>query len=194
MGMKKYQQEVRKIQTKSLELFLASRKIKHIFSQFQMPPVSFEERISLAKENLNIIYLTPDQREIADEIAKEVASMMPLSDFVIRGFLWRAIRKWQQTYNQPIALVSKMNRTTQFRVGIEILNFFRFFLTRAIYIPNKKLKRQYLDEIIRKTSEYYEELLSVQAFLNNPDNEEILLDYDIETWLEENAALFPCEK
>ncbi|MFX0207449.1 MAG: hypothetical protein ACFFDT_15780 [Candidatus Hodarchaeota archaeon] len=193
MSMKKYQHQVRNIQTKSLELILASRKMQEILLQFQLP-VSFEERISQAKENLNFIYLTPGQRKIADEITKEVAGMIPLSDFVIRGFLWRAIRQWQQTHKQPIALVSKMNRIAQFGVGIEILNSVRHFLSRAIYIPDKKLKRQYLDEIICKTSEYYEELLSVQAFLNNPDNEEILLDYEIETWLEENAALFPIEK
>lgn len=188
--MKKYQQKVKNIQKKSLKLILASREIQLILSRFKIPPISFEERISHASENLNLIYLTTDQRTIVDEIAKEMARMIPFSDFIIRGFLWRAIRLWQQTHNQSIFLVSRKSRTEQFRVGIEILNYTRQYLSRAMYIPDRKLKKQFLDEIIRQTSEYYEELLSVQAFLNNPDNEEILLDYEIETWLKENEPLF----
>ncbi len=188
--MKDYQQRVKKIQKTSLELILASREAQLALSQFKMPHVSFEERITQASENLNFIYLTTNQRTIIYEIAKEMAGMIPFGDFIIRGFLWRAIRLWQQKHNQPIALVSQMNRIKQFRVGIEILNYAKQHLSRAMYIPDKNLKKRFLDDIIRQTSEYYEELLSVQAFLNDPENEEILLDHEIDTWLEENDPLF----
>ena len=188
--MKDYKQRVKKIQKTSLELILASREAQLALSQFKMPHMSFEERISQASKNLNFIYLTTNQRTIVYEIAKELAGMIPFGDFIIRGFLWRVIRQWQKKHNQPIALVSQMNRTEQFRIGIEILNNTRQLLSRAMFIPDKNLKKRFLDDIIRQTSEYYEELLSVQAFLNDPENEEILLDHEIETWLEENEPLF----
>jgi hypothetical protein len=188
--MKDYQQRVKKIQKTSLELILASREAQLALSQFKMPHVSFEKRIAKASENLNLIYLTNTQRTIVNEIAKEIAGMISFGDFIIRGFLWRAIRLWQKNHNQPIALVSQMNRTEQFRAGIEILNYTKQFLSRAMYIPDKNLKKRFLEDIMRKISEYYEELLSVQTFLNDPENEEILLDHEIQNWLEENESLF----
>ncbi|UCG02867.1 MAG: hypothetical protein JSW11_02540 [Candidatus Heimdallarchaeota archaeon] len=194
MSMREYKDQVRNIRKSSLALILASNKIQRILSHFNLPPISYQEKVLRAKKNLNIIYLTSTQRGIIEEISKEMSSLLPFHDFVIRGFLWRSIRQWQRKHNQPIILVAGMDRVRQFRVGIEILNFTRQYLNRAMYVPNKKLKKRFLNDVFRKISEYYEELLAVRAFINDPDNEEILLDYEIETWLENNAALFPLKK
>ncbi len=188
--MNDYKRMVKKMNEVSLELVLASRDTLHILSQFKMPPITSKERILQASKNLNFIFLTYEQQTLFSEIAKEMASMIPFSDYVIKGFLWRAIKMWQQKHNKPIAVVSQMNRTEQFRTGMEILTVTMELMKRAIFIPDKKLKRHFLDEITRRISEYYDELLSVQAFLNNSDNEEIMLDYDIISWLEENGSLF----
>ena len=189
--MEDYTKIVKKMREVSLELVLASRDTLHVLSQFKTPPTTFKEIILKASKDLDLIFLTDEQRTLYHEIAKEMASMVPFSDFVIRGFLWRAIKKWQKKHNKPIALVSRTNRTEQFKTGMEILKITQCIMSRAIYIPDKKLKRNFLIEITRRISEYYDELLSVQAFLNNSDNEEILLDYEIMTWLEENDTLVP---
>lgn len=192
--MREYKDQVRNIQKSSLKLILASNKIKGLISQFNLPPISFQEKTLLAEKDLNAIYLTPAQRKIIDEISREMAALVPLHDFIIRGFFWRAIRRWQHENTKPIILVARMDRVAQFRIGIDIFNYMKYYLSRAMYIPNKKLKKKFLNEVFRKISEYYEELLAAQTFLNDPDNEEILLDYEIESWLEDNAALFPLHK
>ncbi len=190
MKMEDYNQMVKKVKEVSLELVLASRNTLQILSQFKTPPITLKERILKASKDLNLVFLTDEQRTLYHEIAKEMASMVPFSDYIIRGFLWRAIKKWQQKHNKPIAIVSQTNRTEQFKAGMEILNITIEFMNRAIYLSDKKLKRHFFAEFSRRISEYYDELLSVQAFLNNSDNEEILLEYEISTWLEENESLF----
>ena len=192
--MKEYKQQVKDIQKSSLHLIQASDKIQALLSQFSVPPISFEEQVRQAENDLNLIFLTSTQRMIIDELTKELAALVPFHDFVIRGFLWRAIRSWQHKNAQPIILVALMGKRDQFRIGIEILNQLKSYLNRAMYIPNKKLKRRFLNEIMRKICEFYEELLAAQAFLEDPNNEDILLDYEIETWLEDTKALFPLEK
>ncbi|MFW9903958.1 MAG: hypothetical protein ACFFFH_06460 [Candidatus Thorarchaeota archaeon] len=194
MSMKEYKQQVKDIQKSSLYLIQVSDKIQALLSQFDVPPISFEHRVIHAKKNLKLIYLTSTQRIIIDEITKELAALVPFHDFVIRGFLWRAIRSWQHKNTQPIITVAQMDRRDQFRIGIEILDHLKFYLSRAMYIPDKVLKRRYINEVIRNISEFYEELLAAQAFLDDPDNEEIILDHEIETWLESNSALFPLER
>ncbi len=188
--MEDYNQMVKKMKEVSLELVLASRDTLQILSQFRTPPTTYKERILKASKDLNLVFLTDEQRTLYHEIAREMASMVPFSDYIIRGFLWRAIKKWQRKHNKPIAIVSQTNRTEQFRTGMDILNIAMEFMNRAIYMPDKKSKRHFLAEIIRRISDYYDELLSVQAFLNDSDNEEILLEYEISTWLEENESLF----
>jgi hypothetical protein len=192
--MKEYKQQVKDIQKSSLHLIQASDKIQALLSQFDLPPISFEERVKQANEDLNLIFLTSTQRMIIDEVTKELTALVPFHDFVIRGFLWRSIRSWQHKNTQPIILVALMDRRDQFRVGIEILNQLNYYLSRAMYVPNKKVKRRFLNEIMRKICEFYEELLAAQAFLEDPNNVDILLDYEIETWLESNKALFSLEE
>lgn len=192
--MREYKQQVRKIQKSSLDLIQASDKIQAILSQFNLPPMSFQDQVIQAQKDLNYIYLTSIQRTLIDEIVKELAALVPFHDFVIRGFLWRAIRLWQKKNGLPIILVAQMEKLDQFKIGIEILGYFKIYLNRAMYIPNIKMKKKFINEVLRKISEFYEELLAAQAFLEDPDNEEILLDHEIDTWLETNATLFHIEK
>lgn len=194
MNIKEYKQQVKKIQNSSLNLIQASEKIQAILSQFNLPPTSYKDRVIRAQKDLNNIYLTSTQRMIIDEISRELASLVPFHDFVIRGFLWRAIRLWQRKNGLPIILVARMDRLAQFRIGIEILNYFKLYLNRAMFIPDLKIKKKFTNEVLRKISEYYEELLAALAFLKNPINEEILLDYEIEKWLQKNSSLFSLEK
>ncbi|MFX1517384.1 MAG: hypothetical protein ACFFC6_13855 [Promethearchaeota archaeon] len=194
MNMREYKQQVKKIQKSSLNLIQASDKIQAILSQFNLPQISFQERVILANKNLNRIYLTSTQRMIIDEISKELAALVPFHDFVIRGFIWRAIRLWQNKNGLPIILVAKMDKLAQFKIGIEILDCIKLYLHRAMFIPDKQMKKKFINEVIREISEFYEEILAALAFLDDPNNEEILLDQEIETWLENNTDLFPIEK
>lgn len=146
----------------------------------------FKEKERLAKENLNEIYLTEDQRRIVNEISQELATLVPLNEFSLRGFILRSIKKWQLRHKLPIILASKMNRIEQINVGLEILGYLKEFLNRAIYIPNKELKKRFLNEIHRRMLELYEEILSVSAFLNDPMNQEYIINFEIDNWLEGN--------
>lgn len=78
--MREYKQQVRNIQKSSLDLILASDKIQTFISQFNLPPIPFQERVLQARKDLNLIYLTPTQRKIIDEMSREMAGMLPLHD------------------------------------------------------------------------------------------------------------------
>jgi hypothetical protein len=189
LDLKKTHSQLENMKETTLKLIIAAKNISEVCSQLKLPPMPLKKKIQLAKENLNEIYLTEDQRKIADEIVEELAAFVPLHDFVLRGFLWRSIKKWQLRYNQTIILVSFMNRNEQLNVGLEILSYLQNYLSRAMYIPDKMLKKQYLEEIYRRLVDLYEELLSVCTFLNDPVNQEYLIEFEIENWFQGNHSL-----
>ncbi|MFX0185361.1 MAG: hypothetical protein ACFE95_19945 [Candidatus Hodarchaeota archaeon] len=189
MDLKKTQSRLEDMKETTLNIIIAAKNISDACSQLKLPPMPFKEKIRLAKENLSDIYLTEDQRKITDEIIKELAAIIPIHDFALRGFLWRSIKKWQLRYNLPIILISYMDRNEQISVGLEILGYLRDYLSRAIFIPDKKLKKRYLEEIYRRMADLYEELLSVCTFLNDPLNQEYILDFEIDNWIEGNHSL-----
>jgi len=189
LDLKDSQIRLENIKKTTLNIIIAARKLSVIFSQIKLPPTPLKEKIRLAKENLNEIYLTEYQRWIVNEIAEELAAIVPFNDFALRGFLLRSIKKWQLRYDQPIILVSYMSRYEQISVGLEILGYLRDQLNRAIFIPDKKLKKKFLDEIYRRIFELYEELISVCTFLNNPTNQEYIIDFEIENWIKGNHSL-----
>jgi hypothetical protein len=78
----------------------------------------------------------------------------------------------------------------QISVGLEILGYLRDYLNRTVYMPNKKLKKRFLDEIHRRMVELYEEILSAHFFVNDPVNQEYILDFEINNWLEGNHTEF----
>jgi hypothetical protein len=163
LDLKDSQIRLENIKKTTLNIIIAARKLSVIFSQIKLPPTPLKEKIRLAKENLNEIYLTEYQRWIVNEIAEELAAIVPFNDFALRGFLLRSIKKWQ------LRLRDQLNR--------------------AIFIPDKKLKKKFLDEIYRRMVELYEELISVCTFLNNPTNQEYIIDFEIENWIKGNHSL-----
>ncbi|MHA2226580.1 MAG: hypothetical protein ACXAC8_15325 [Candidatus Hodarchaeales archaeon] len=186
-----YKHRMDNIQEKSLNILISKEKITHNLSQIRIPNDSLQQKIDQARKDFNIILLTDHQKTLLNEILREMAGLLPFNVFVIRGFLLRAIRNWQILNNLVIAECIRMNRVDQFKVGIEILQLIRPYLNRALIMRDKRAKIQFIEEVIFQITEFYHELLSVQAFLNNPDNEEILLDLEIDVWLMENVDIFP---
>ncbi|MFX0052654.1 MAG: hypothetical protein ACFE8U_15355 [Candidatus Hermodarchaeota archaeon] len=189
MDLKKTHSQLENMKKTVYKLIIAAKNISEVCSQLKLPPMPLEKKIQLAKENLNDIFLTEDQKKIAEEIIEELTAIVPLHDFVLKGFLWRSIKKWQLRYSQPIILVSFMNRNEQLNVGLEILSYLQNYLSRAMFIPDKNLKKQFLEEIYRRLVDLYEELLSVCTFLNDPANQEYILDFEIENWFQGNHSL-----
>ena len=102
-----------------INVLTESRELQKYISQFNLPPKSTEELISEAKKDLNLVFLTLEQKVIVNEICTEIAGFIPFNDYVIRGFINRGIREWQIIHNQPIAILSQMTRNEQFKAGNE---------------------------------------------------------------------------
>ncbi|MHA2304844.1 MAG: hypothetical protein ACXACU_05570 [Candidatus Hodarchaeales archaeon] len=177
------------IKDASRKIIISSRNIQNAFAQFKLPERPLENLIEIAEKDLNFVYLSSDLKFMFDEIIEEIMPMIPLEDFIIKGIFWRAIKKWQIKYQMPILATINFNRSVQLRFGAEILNDVCILLNRSLISPNKQRKKALLNEINRKIIELYEELLSVMYFLNNPLNQEYIIDFEIYNWFDGNYSL-----
>jgi hypothetical protein len=189
MEIKEHQERINNIKDITKKIIVSSNDLYDVCSQFNLPEFPIEKRIKLAKKDLKRLYLTKDLKLVINEIIEELTYIIPLEDFILKGVFWRAITQWQLKHSEPILVAMQKDRTEQFKIGIEILGYVRILLARSIFLPNKKQKKLFLDEVFRKSVELLEELLSVLDFLNNPDNQEYIIDFEINNWLEGNYTL-----
>jgi hypothetical protein len=190
MKLKETKILIENLKNQTRSIIIAPNEISEICQQFKLPALSFDERIQIAWDNLDLIFLTDEQKAIITEIAQEMSSMTPFEDFVIRGFIYRAIKEWQLSNNRPILVMAKMNKTEQLKIGNDILKSVKNKLERAIFITDRKLKSNALDELFDKSYKLYEELLAALSVITNPVNEEAILELEIDNWLDENSVIF----
>ena len=140
--------------------------------------LSFDEKLDIAYQDLDNIYLDESQKMMLRDISKEATAIVPLHDFIIRGFILRAIKHWQLTYQQPIMIFTQLNRFKRFKAGVEILSKAKDGISKAFYIPNKKVKHLLICEMFQVMIERYEELLSIQSLINNSDIQDYFINYE----------------
>lgn len=184
-----HQKRINAIKDASRRIIISSRKIQNVCSQFKLPERPLEKLIEIAEKDLNGVYLSSDLKLMINEIVEEIMSMIALEDYIIKGIFWRAIRRWQIKNQAPLLSTITSNRSEQLRFGVEILDYVCILLGRSIFCPNKQKKKALLNEINQKIVELYEELLSVMGFLNNPLNQEYIIDFEIYNWFDGNYSL-----
>lgn len=140
---------------------------------------SFEELydILIARSNFKSVFLVPQQKRIFKEVSEEASVILPLHDFIIKGFIIRAIKNWQLTHNQPIIILTKKNLQERFKIGAKILREAIDRIGNAFYMSDKTMKRNLLNEAFHVMIERYEEQLSLERFIDNPDNQDCLMNY-----------------
>ncbi len=171
------------------QIISSSRKIQNVCSQYNLPKLSLEKRIEIAEKDLNCVYLSSDLKLMINEIVEEIMPLIALEDFVIKGIFWRAIKRWQLNNQVPLLSTITCERSEQLRFGVEILDYVCILLGRSIFCPNKQKKRALLNEVKWKIVELFDELLSVMHFLNNPINQEYIIDFEICNWFDGNYSL-----
>lgn len=157
--------------------------ISDLVSQYKLPPIPMRERIEECKRNLGIVPLTTVQRSIVQELIKELSSDLPVHDFVIAGAIRRAMKRWQLIHKTPVISVAFNARDEQLAVGCEILEYLQEFLERGTYIPDKEKKTQFFNHIFKKLGRLLEELISAADFMAHPQNQAILYESDLISWI-----------
>ena len=179
MVISEHQKRMNAIKDATIQIITSSRKIQSVCAQFNFPELPLEKRIEIAEKDLNFVYLSSDLKLIIDEIVEEIMPMIALEDYVIKGIFWRAIKRWQLKNQVPLLSIITSERSEQLRFGAEILDYVCILLGRSIFCPNKKIKKALLNEVNWKIIELFEELLSVIHFLNDPLNQEYIIDFEI---------------
>ena len=189
MGIKEHQQRIDTIKDITRNIIISTKELHKIYSMFDLPEIPVDERIKLAEGNLKTIYLSDDYKLVFNEIVEELTYLIPLEDFIIKGILWRAIKKWQIHNNEPFLSAMQNEPTVHLKVGVEILSNARHILSKSIFSRKPEEKKRFLDEVFRKSVELFEELISVMQFLNNPVNQEYIINFEINNWLKGNYSL-----
>lgn len=189
MVISEHNKRMNAIKDATNQIISSSRKVQNVCSQYNLPKLPLEKRIEMAEKDLNYVYLSSDLKLIINEIVEEIMPIIALEDYVIKGIFWRAIKKWQLKYQLPLLSIITSDRSEQLRFGVEILDYVCILLGRSIFCPNKRMKEALLKEVNWKIIELFEELLSVLHFLNNPQNQEYIIDFEISNWLDGNYSL-----
>lgn len=152
------------------------KQLSEEINYFNIPPLTYKERFSKARLKLNHTYLEKTQRMMLHDISREVSGIVPLHDFIIRGCILRSIKNWQLVHDQPVMVLTKMNRTFRFKAGVEILNDAKNKISAALYISNKIEKSLLIDKMYQIMLERYEEFLSLQRLVDDPDIQNYFID------------------
>ncbi|MHA2247213.1 MAG: hypothetical protein ACXADY_19865 [Candidatus Hodarchaeales archaeon] len=152
------------------------KQLSEELSHFKITPSTYKERFNRARSKLDHSFLEKTQRMMLYDISREASGIVPLHDFIIRGCILRSIRNWQLTHDQPVMVLTKMNQTDRFRAGAEIINHAKNTISAALYISNKKEKKFLLDKMYQIMLERYEEFLSLQSLVDNPDIQDHFID------------------
>ena len=189
MGIKEHQERIDNIKDIARNIVISTKELHKVCSMFDLPEIPIEERIKLAEGNLRYIILSDDYKLVFNEIVEELTYLIPIEDFIIKGILWRAIKKWQIRNNESFLSAMQKERTAQLKVGVEILSNARHILSKSFFSRKPEEKKLFLDEVFRKSVELFEELISVMQFLNSPVNQEYIIDFEINNWLKGNYSL-----
>ena len=109
--------------------------------------------------DLTIILPTSRQKFILNELCRELTAILPFNDFIIRGFILRAIKSWQLDSNKSIAGIESLIRQEQMIIWSKVLEYTIPNINLALRIPDKKLKEIFLYDYFRIAIEFIEEFL-----------------------------------
>jgi hypothetical protein len=127
----------------------------------------------MAKDNYESVFLLPFQKILFNELSQEISGMLPLNDYVIRGFIMRGIRKWQKNHSQPIMSLDKLDPTANLKAMAEIFDCAIKNMGNALFIHRKDEKEKILKEVFMKVLDFYEEVSSLQSLVENPDPDKL---------------------
>ena len=102
------------------------------------------------------IQATPEQRAIIDQLADLLCQYTGMSKLPMKGFIWKAMKTWQQTYHQPCSsvLVLPFNeRAKKVKEMLQILE--EQYLSRILRDP---IDRTRLSQAIKAAYEYYKQI------------------------------------
>ncbi len=94
------------------------------------------------------------QRQIIGEFAEIIAQETELSRMVIKGFLWKALRKWQKIHGMTHSDTEKdeISPAERIQQTKEIFDIFR-----PTVISSTKVEEKFLASGIKKALQHYEQ-------------------------------------
>ena len=89
------------------------------------------------------------------------------------------MKKWQKDHNQPILTLIRVNSIERIQIMGQILSHAFTRMQRSIYLPGKEKKAEMFAEIFRIAIECYEDLISLQTFVNDPSLNDLNIVSDL---------------
>ena len=148
-------------------------------NMFNLPDIPYEEKMKKALNNMNLLRLSLEQKIIFKELCQELAGILPFNDYIIMGFIRMGMKKWQKDHNQPFFTLIRKNSIERIQVMSQIFSHAFPRMQRAIYLPDKEKKAEMFAEIFRIAIECYEDLISLQTFVNDPSLNDLNIVSDL---------------
>ncbi|NHI94850.1 MAG: hypothetical protein EAX96_20340 [Candidatus Lokiarchaeota archaeon] len=81
-----------------------------------------KEMIEKAESDYSKAIFHKDQKALVEPMAKAFIKYLPLSELAMRGFLSRAVSKWQKEHNKSLEEMHNAQKNEKYKAMNEILN------------------------------------------------------------------------
>jgi len=114
-----------------------------------------QAKVSQAENDYQKLIISPEVRQLIDQIAQMMQNFLPLSTMAIRGNTWYTIKQWQKKNKMSIAEMPKMNPQERFKLAKELFEIGKEKMTHMLVDPEEQ--RQILDDVYEKAWKTYEQ-------------------------------------
>ena len=149
------------IQILCQKIYANATKLKKLVAKYEIPQQTREKWIQNRQHETSKVFFDPLHLKILMQLAEEICTTVPLSQFVVMGCFVRAIKEWQIETSQSFLLVAKQPRPIKIRYASEIFSITKKFVSRSVpKFPNKEM---FFDDLFIHLLDQYEEYLAIYS-------------------------------
>ena len=100
------------------------------------------------------LQIAPAQREICEAVANTILQYIKMNDLALRGFIWKAVKKWQQDAQMTARELFTASKEEKVAAGTQVFEHLKNTLIRLL---RNKEESGRLDEAIQAAYKLYTE-------------------------------------
>ena len=113
------------------------------------------KKVSQAEEEYKKLKITPEQRQLIDQIAQMMQQFVPIPVMAIKGNTWLSIKQWQTNNKMMIESITKMNPEQRLKSAKELFDLGKERMVNMLANPEEQ--KNLLDEAYEKAWNVYQQ-------------------------------------
>ena len=112
----------------------------------------FNTEINKVKEEFTRLKLAPEHRKIVDDVAQIVLEHLEIDPLALKGFVWRAMKKWQMENKMTMAELAKQPKEIRINAVRKITEMTRDSIKKVL---KNRSDEELINNVFEKVFEAY---------------------------------------